>query len=105
LAHGKFPPEKLPRCEKTQSPQLQKTVPQYQKSPGCHAERERSICFSDTLRKADSSPAAQNNIAIQTPSRGVHEVDWKSTFPIPSPDRRSSSHDFSIIEFVEEATL
>jgi hypothetical protein len=25
---------------------------------GCHAERERSICFSDTLLKADSSPAA-----------------------------------------------
>ena len=45
------------------------TVSQCYKSPGCHAERERSICFSDTLRKADSSPAAQNDIVTQL-SRG-----------------------------------
>ena len=31
--------------------QRYETVSQYYKPPGCHAERERSICFSDTLRK------------------------------------------------------
>jgi hypothetical protein len=41
-------------------------MPQYYKSPGCHAERERSICFYDTLQKADSSPAAQNDMATQS---------------------------------------
>ncbi len=39
------------------------------KVPYCHAERERSICFSDTLLKADSSPAAQNDIATQSQGR------------------------------------
>ncbi len=48
------------------------TVSQCYKSPGCHAERERSICFSDTLRKADSSPAAQNDIVTQ-PQKGKEQ--------------------------------
>jgi hypothetical protein len=60
------------------------TVSQCDKSPRRHAERERSICFSDTLRKADSSPLAQNDIATQshTGEEEIYSRRWLVDFEL-----------------------
>jgi hypothetical protein len=55
------------------------TVSQCYKSLGCHAERERSICFSNGLRKADSSAVPQNDILtslVAGEERGEGCNDW-----------------------------
>src|SRR5688500_16590196 len=58
-----------PRSSESQGSRSYETVSQCYISPGCHVELERSICFSDTLRKADSSPAAQNDLATRSLTR------------------------------------
>src|SRR5688500_7108517 len=58
-----------PRNSESQGSRSYETVSQCYISPGCHAELERSICFSDTLRKADSSLAAQNDLATRSLTR------------------------------------